>query len=67
MTVPFPHHRRLCEDAYERLREQMAAAVALCSDEQVLDLADAMHATLRRRRAALHQAGRRAGERRAFV
>ena len=45
-------HRHLSRRAYESLREQIATAVALCSDEQVLDLADALHDTLRRRRSA---------------
>ena len=46
-----PHrHRHLSRRAYEALREQLATAVALCSDEQVLDLADGLHDTLRRRR-----------------
>jgi hypothetical protein len=50
---PMPHrHRHLSRRAYESLREQIATAVALCSDEQVLDLADALHDTLRRRRSA---------------
>ena len=48
-----PHrHRQLSRRAYESLREQVATAIALCSDEQVLDLADALHDTLRRRRSA---------------
>ena len=46
-----PHRdRHLSRRAYESLREQVATAVALCSDEQVLDLADGLHDTLRRRR-----------------
>jgi hypothetical protein len=46
-----PHRgRQLSRRAYESLREQIATAVALCSDEQVLDLADGLHDTLRRRR-----------------
>jgi hypothetical protein len=46
-----PHRdRHLSRRAYEALREQLATAVALCSDEQVLDLADGLHDTLRRRR-----------------
>lgn len=44
-------HRHLSRRGYESLREQIATAAALCSDEQVLDLADALHDTLRRRRA----------------
>lgn len=47
-----PRHRHLSRRAFEALREQLATAVALCSDEQVLDLADGLHDTLRRRRAA---------------
>jgi hypothetical protein len=45
-------HRHLSRRAYDALREQLATAVALCSDEQVLDLADGLHDTLRRRRTA---------------
>ena len=45
-------HRHLSRRAYDALREQLATAVALCSDEQVLDLADGLHDTLRRRRSA---------------
>jgi hypothetical protein len=47
-----PRHRHLSLRAFEALREQLATAVALCSDEQVLDLADGLHDTLRRRRSA---------------
>ena len=54
-----PHrHRQLSRRAYESLSEQVATAIALCSDEQVLDLADALHDTLRRRRC---RPGRRCG------
>jgi hypothetical protein len=42
--------RRLDEQAFERLCEHMAVAVVHCSDQQVLDLADSLHAALRRRR-----------------
>lgn len=49
-------HRELNTRAYESLREQIATAIALCSDEQVLDIADALHDTLRRRRATHHEA-----------
>lgn len=46
-----PHRdRHLSRPAFEALREQLATAVALCSDDQVLDLADGLHDTLRRRR-----------------
>lgn len=45
-------YRHLSRRAFEALREQIATAVALCSDEQVLDLADGLHDTLRRRRSA---------------
>jgi hypothetical protein len=43
--------RRLDEAAFERLCEQLAVAAAHCSDSQVLDLADRLHAMLRHRRA----------------
>ncbi len=42
--------RRLDEEAFERLCEHMAVAIVHCSDQQVLDLADSLHAALRRRR-----------------
>jgi hypothetical protein len=44
--------RRLDEQAFERLCEHMAVAIVHCSDQQVLDLADSLHAALRRRRKA---------------
>ncbi len=44
--------RRLDEEAFERLCEHMAVAIVHCSDQQVLDLADSLHAALRRRRRA---------------
>lgn len=44
--------RPLEPEAFERLCDQLAAAVVRCSDEQVLDLADSLHASLRRRRNA---------------
>jgi hypothetical protein len=44
--------RRLDEQAFERLCEHMAVAIVHCSDQQVLDLADSLHAALRRRRRA---------------
>ena len=48
-----PHrYRELSGIAFEALREQIATAVALCSDEQILDLADGLHDTLRRRRSS---------------
>lgn len=46
-----PHHQ-LRSVAFQRLREQMATAIALCSDTQILALADDLHDALRRRRAA---------------
>jgi hypothetical protein len=52
--------RPLEPQAFERLCDQLAAAVARCSDEQVLDLADSLHASLRRRRNA--KAARRINE-----
>lgn len=42
--------RRLEDQAFERLCEHMAVAIVHCSDQQVLDLADSLHAALRRRR-----------------
>lgn len=51
----FVHHQPLNTKAYEALREQIATAIALCSDSQVLDIADALHDTLRRRRAAHYE------------
>ena len=49
MSVP---HHQLQPMAFQRLREQMATAIALCNDEQILSLADDLHDALRRRRAA---------------
>lgn len=49
--MPTPHNP-LPPPAFERLREQMATAVALCADDQILTLADDLHDALRRRRAA---------------
>jgi hypothetical protein len=43
---------QLQPDAFERLREQLATAIALCDDDQILSLADGLHDALRRRRAA---------------
>jgi hypothetical protein len=42
--------RRLETQAMERLREQLAVATVRMSDAQILDLADSLHETLRRRR-----------------
>ena len=47
-------HRRLSKDAFEKLREQLATASVLCSDEQLLDLADDLHDSLRRRKDRRH-------------
>jgi hypothetical protein len=44
--------RGLDDRAFERLCEHMAVAIVHCSDQQVLDLADSLHAALRRRRKA---------------
>jgi hypothetical protein len=44
--------RPLDQRAFERLAEQLAVATVRCSDEQVLELADGLHASLRRRRGA---------------
>lgn len=44
--------RALDQEAYERLQEQIAVAIVQCSDAQILDLADSLHAALRRRRYA---------------
>ena len=38
--------------AFERLCERVAVAAVHCSDSQVLDLADSLHAALRLRRKA---------------
>ncbi len=51
MSVP---HQQLQAPAFERLREQLATAVALCGDDQILNLADDLHDALRRRRAGRH-------------
>lgn len=45
-------HHQLRPTAFERLREQLATAVALCDDDQILSLADDLHDALRRRRAS---------------
>jgi hypothetical protein len=47
---PMTDERGLDGCTYERLREQFAAAAARCSSDQVLDLADTLHASIRRRR-----------------
>ncbi|MBI1407412.1 MAG: hypothetical protein GC145_14970 [Caulobacter sp.] len=43
-------HHRLNDETFERLREQLAAAAALCGDDQLLDLADCLHDSIRRRK-----------------
>ncbi len=48
-------HHQLRPLAFERLREQLATAVAFCDDDQVLALADGLHDALRRRRTACFQ------------
>ncbi|MDQ0466560.1 hypothetical protein QO010_004355 [Caulobacter ginsengisoli] len=40
---------RLKHETFERLREQIATASALCSEDQLLELADGLHAAIRRR------------------
>lgn len=45
-------HHQLRAVAFQRLREQVATAIALCNDEQILNLADDLHDALRRRRAS---------------
>jgi hypothetical protein len=52
-----PH---LKTETFERLREQLATASALCSNDQLLELADGLHETIRRRRARRPQAERSA-------
>lgn len=47
-------HRRLSKDAFEKLRVQLATASALCADDQLLDLADDLHDSLRRRKNKRH-------------
>jgi hypothetical protein len=42
--------RRLNLETFERLREQLATAAALCGDDQLLELADNLHEAIRRRR-----------------
>ncbi len=52
--------RRLDRVAFERLCEHLAVATVHCSDEQVLDLADSLHAVLRRRRKISRRTAERA-------
>lgn len=40
---------RLKAETFARLREQIATASALCSEDQLLELADGLHDTIRRR------------------
>lgn len=47
-------HPFLSPDAFERLREQVATAAALCTDDQLLILADSLHDARRRRREHRH-------------
>jgi hypothetical protein len=42
---------RLRTETFERLREQIATASALCSEAQILELADGLHDAIRRRHA----------------
>lgn len=46
-----PNHR-LNDESFERLREHLAAAAALCGEDQLLDLADCLHDSIRRRKSA---------------
>lgn len=46
------HTHRLPVRAFEKLRDQMATAAALCGEDQILDLADVLHDAIRRRRVA---------------
>lgn len=46
---------RLKRETFERLREQVAAASALCSEDQLLELADGLHNAIRRRHTARGQ------------
>jgi hypothetical protein len=55
--------RRIDETAFEHLVDQLEMATARFTDEQLLDLADSLHATLRRRRQGM---GRAANEQRSF-
>jgi hypothetical protein len=47
----------------ERLREQLTDLVDRMSDEQILGLADSLHAALRARRELRHRVGRRLRDR----
>ncbi|RYF93064.1 MAG: hypothetical protein EON95_10205 [Caulobacteraceae bacterium] len=58
-------HHQLQPEAFERLREQLATAIALCDDDQILSLADGLHDALRRRRAARY--GEARGESRSWA
>lgn len=50
---------RMSDKVFERLLDRVAAATARCSDDQLLDLADSLHATLRRRRETRERGGER--------
>lgn len=47
--MPSNNHS-LRPESFERLREQLATAAALCSEHQLLELADGLHDAIRRRR-----------------
>jgi hypothetical protein len=47
-------HHRLTRQGFEQLREQVATAASRCADDQLLELADGIHDTLRRRRDERH-------------
>jgi len=49
---------------FERLREQLATAGALCDSRQLLMLADDLHDAIRRRRAPRGDSSARIGEHR---
>lgn len=55
------HLRRLAEAEFASLCEHMAVAIVHCSDQQLLDLADSLHAALRRRQGVLGLRRRAAG------
>ena len=44
------HAHRLPALAFDKLRDQVATASALCAEDQILDLADVLHDAIRRRR-----------------
>lgn len=46
------HSHRLPSLVFEKLRDQVATASALCAEDQILDLADVLHDSIRRRRVA---------------